>query len=412
MATFEVELDIPGVKITKVEIDKNGNLTITVESEVEGTHCHKCGKEITKFHGHDQKITLRHLSILGRKTYICICPKRYQCTNCSGNPTSTQSLSWYDLKSSQTKEYENHVLLQLINSTIIDVSIKESLGEKAILGIVNRYIDTKINWREIKRLDVIGIDEISLKKGHKDFVTIVTARIGVKVIILAVLKDRKKETVKEFFLSITNELRKTVKVICSDMYDGFINAAKEVFGKRVRIVADRFHVAKLYRNCLDSLRKIEMKRLKKELPEEKYKALTGLMWILRKDTKKLTEEEKVTLKLLFGYSPLLELAYNFRNHLTDIFEEDISKEKAKRKIKSWMKKVERSELTCFDKFLTTLENRMNEITNYFHDRHSSGFVEGMNNKIKVIKRRCYGILKPKSLFQRIHLDLTGYLKYA
>ena len=412
MATFEVELDIPGVKITKVEIDKNGNLTITVESEVEGTHCHKCGKEITKPHGHDKKITLRHLSILGRKTYICICPKRYQCTNCSGNPTSTQSLSWYDLKSSQTKEYENHVLLQLINSTIIDVSIKESLGEKAILGIVNRYIDTKINWREIKRLDVIGIDEISLKKGHKDFVTIVTARIGVKVIILAVLKDRKKETVKEFFLSITNELRKTVKVICSDMYDGFINAAKEVFGKKVRIVADRFHVAKLYRNCLDSLRKIEMKRLKKELPEEKYKALTGIMWILRKDPKNFTEEEKATLKLLFGYSPLLELAYNFRNHLTDIFEEDISKEKAKRKIKSWMKKVERSELTCFDKFLTTLENRMNEITNYFHDRHSSGFVEGMNNKIKVIKRRCYGILKPKSLFQRIHLDLTGYLKYA
>ena len=196
------------------------------------------------------------------------------------------------------------------------------------------------------------------------------------------------------------------------MYDGFINAAKEVFGKRVRIVADRFHVAKLYRNCLDSLRKIEMKRLKKELPEEKYKALTGIMWILRKAPKNFTEEEKATLKLLFGYSPLLELAYNFRNHLTDIFEEDISKEKAKRKIKSWMKKVERSELTCFDKFLTTLENRMNEITNYFHDRHSSGFVEGMNNKIKVIKRRCYGILKPKSLFQRIHLDLTGYLKYA
>src|SRR3990167_8883453 len=129
------------------------------------------------------------------------------------------------------------------------------------------------------------------------------------------------------------------------MYDGFINAAKEVFGKRVRIVADRFHVAKLYRNCLDSLRKIEMKRLKKELPEEKYKALTGIMWILRKDPKNFTEEEKATLKLLFGYSPLLELAYNFRNHLTDIFEEDISKEKAKRKIKSWMKKVERSELT-------------------------------------------------------------------
>ncbi|MGK5094230.1 transposase, partial [Deltaproteobacteria bacterium TL4] len=147
-------------------------------------------------------------------------------------------------------------------------------------------------------------------------------------------------------------------------------------------------------------------------PEEKYKALTGLMWILRKDTKKLTEEEKVTLKLLFEYSPLLKLAYDFQNQLTGIFEEDISKDKARCKIKAWMKKVEKSELTCFDKFLTTLENRMNEITNYFHDRNNSGFVEGMNNKIKVIKRRCYGILNSKSLFQRIHLDLDGYLEFA
>jgi len=136
------------------------------------------------------------------------------------------------------------------------------------------------------------------------------------------------------------------------------------------------------------------------------------MWSIRKDAKKLTEEENVTLKLLFEYSPLLELAYIFRNRLTDIFEEDISKEKAKRKIKSWMKKVEKSELTCFDKFLTTLANRMNEITNYFHNRYNSGFVEGMNNKIKVIKRRCYGILNPKSLFQRIHLDLVGYLEFS
>ena len=51
---------------------------------------------------------------------------------------------------------------------------------------------------------------------------------------------------------------------------------------------------------------------------------------------------------------------------------------------------------------------MDEITNYFLDRQTSGFVEGLNNKIKVIKRRCYGILNVKHLFQRIYLDLSGY----
>jgi len=65
-------------------------------------------------------------------------------------------------------------------------------------------------------------------------------------VILGVLEDRKKETVKQFLMSIPKQLRKQVRVVCSDMYDGFINAAKEVFGKRIQIVVDRFHVAKLY----------------------------------------------------------------------------------------------------------------------------------------------------------------------
>ena len=69
-------------------------------------------------------------------------------------------------------------------------------------------------------------------------------------------------------------------------------------------------------------------------------------------------------------------------------------------------------MTCFDTFLGTLENYMIPITNYFRNRLNSGFVEGLNNKIKVIKRRCYGIYNPEHLFQRITLDLAGYAKFA
>ena len=412
MASFEVPLDIPDVKIEQGETNKKGELIITVNSLVEGVPCHKCGKKLTKTHGFNKPILLRHLPILGRATYIRIRPHRYQCTECKSKPTTTQPCSWYDLRSPHTKAYEKHVLFQLINSTVSDISIKEDLGYEAILGIVNRHLDRAIDWKKMKRLDILGIDEISLKKGHQDFVTIITARIGEVILILAVLEGRKKETVKEFFLSIPRRLRKTVKVVCSDMYDGFMNAAKEVFGKKVQIVADRFHVAKLYRNSLEELRKTEMKRLKKELSEAEYKKLENIMWILRKNKKDLSSDEEKTLNLLFKHSPLLQLAYDFRNELTDIFVENISKAKAKRKIADWRKKVIKSELTCFDSFLETLDKRMDEITNYFTGRYNSGFVEGMNNKIKVIKRRCYGILNPKSLFQRIHLDLTGYSEFA
>ncbi len=63
---------------------------------------------------------------------------------------------------------------------------------------------------------------------------------------------------------------------------------------------------------------------------------------------------------------------------------------------------------CFDKFLSTLEKFMDEILNYFIRRHNSGFVEGLNNKVKVIKRRCYGLLNHENLFRRLDLDMRSY----
>ncbi|MFQ5617210.1 MAG: transposase [Anaerolineales bacterium] len=73
-----------------------------------------------------------------------------------------------------------------------------------------------------------------------------------------------------------------------------------------------------------------------------------------------------------------------------------------------MTKVKRSGLKCFNSFLKTLTNWLNRIANYFSDRLSSGFVEGLNNKIKTLKRRCYGLRIPGHIFQRLYLDLEGY----
>jgi transposase len=104
------------------------------------------------------------------------------------------------------------------------------------------------------------------------------------------------------------KLRKTMKAVCSDRYDGFIYAAKEVLGKKVTIVMDRFHVAKLYRKGLDTLRKQELRRLKQELSEEEYKHVQGVMWALRKKKEDITDEEKDLLARLFFYSPQLKVA--------------------------------------------------------------------------------------------------------
>jgi transposase len=401
-------LDIPDVRVLKIEITPWGECTIAIESTLEGTKGRKCGREIREFHGLNEGITLRHLPILGRKVFLRLRPKRYRCPYCDGGPTTTQELSWYEAKSPHTKAYEKYRLVQLVHATIEDVSRKEEIGSKALEGIVDRWISREVKWAEVKGMKILGLDEIALKKGHRDCVVIVTARSAAgEVKVLAVLPDRHKETVKAFLARMPKAVQRAIRTVCTDLYEGCINAVKEVLGT-VQVVAARYHVAKLYRACAEHLRKHELRRLKQELPKERYAEIKGAMWPFRKTPTDLEAPEQDFLQRLFAYAPNLHRAYTYREQLTAIFEQELSKEAATHEIKKWRRRVKASGLQCYQSFFTTLDNHLEEITNYFLQRHNSGFVEGLNNKIKVLKRRCYGIFNLGHLFQRLFLDLEGY----
>jgi transposase len=404
---LQIPLDISDVEIEKLDTSTKKGFVITVISTLKGTICKCCGKPIDKFYGYSKEITLRHLPILEKPVWLKIKPKRYQCPYCDNGPTTTQTCSWYDSKSPHTKAYEQWLLRELINSTITDVSMKRDIGEAAVEGIINRYIHQQVDWQTIKVIPLLGIDEIALKKGHKDFVVIVSAinEQGEKH-ILAVLPDRKKDTVKAFLAAIPAPQKATIQRVCVDMYEGYSNAVYETLSG-VAVIVDRFHVAKNYRGCADKARKQEMHALKKTLPDEKYAQLKGVMWAFRKRWADLTEEQQVPLLMLFRYSPLLQQVYIFREGMTSIFNRLLTKTQAVIELETWIKQVQELGLSCFDSFVGTLRKWMNEITNYFIQRQSSGFVEGLNNKIKVIKRRCYGIYNLGRLFQHIWLDVEG-----
>lgn len=417
-AMITIPLDLPDVRVLETHINGQGEIIITVESTLEGCRCKHCKRKIKAFHKHDEWITIRHLSILGRPTYIRMQPKRYNCVWCAHQKgkkkvTTTQQLSWHQAKSPYSRPYEDQVLLQLVNSTIEDVSVKESLGYDGVEGIVERNVRTKVDWEQFEELEVLGIDEIALKKGHRDYVVLITARLDDgRVKILTVLPDRKKKTVKKFLRSIPKRLRETIHTVCLDMWKHYIAAVEEVFRDEVDITVDRYHVARKYREAADKLRQKELRRLKKELPEDEYKELKGIMWAYRKKKADLSLDETDLLKRFFAYSPDAEKAYHLREDLTALFEQPLSKKEATEKIKTWCKQVKESGLTCFNAFLITLDNHFDYITNYFIKRLNSGFVEGFNNRVKIIKRRCYGIFNVGHLFQRIFLDLEGYRLFA
>jgi len=412
MSNFQLPLDIKSLEIVSQSVDHKGVYTLEVKSTAQGTKCHKCGKWCDKVYGFGEVLRVRHLSVFDRPVYLEIRSVRYQCDSCDDHPTTSEQYDWMNRKSKTTKALDDYINRQLIHSTITDVAKKERISYRLVESALHSIVEQEVDWSFYKDLETIGIDEIALKKGHNEYVVIVSTKSkDGSLSVIAVLPNRLKETIKAFLESIPDHLKKTVKAVCTDMYDGFVNAAIDVFGSRL-VVIDRYHVAKLYREPLDELRISEMKRLKKELDSEEYAKLEGMMWILRKNHECLSKDEKSALEVLYNHSPLLKEAHAYALKLTNIFNTRSPRKEAFTQITRWIGSVKGSSTSCFKGFIKTLEKYKPNILNYFKNRKTSGFVEGLNNKIKVLKRRCYGIEKITTLFQRLVLDLQGYNRFA
>lgn len=215
---------------------------------------------------------------------------------------------------------------------------------------------------------------------------------------------------------IPKRLLATIHTICSDMWEGYINAITEFISEheavKANLISDRFHVAKLYRDCVETIRKSECRRLKKELDESEYRKVAyRIHWILRRNYTSLNTEDKQRLRLLFRETPDLHQAYTLREELTAIFNMKIDFVTGKKRLLAWAEKAERLATHCFDSFIKLLRARIDIIANYFRRRANSGFVEGLNTKLKLITRRSYGLKRADSLFQRLWLDTAGYKRF-
>jgi transposase len=411
-ASIAIPLDLPDVTVLRTEITPRRELIIGVESTQPTATCHQCGRVIDSFYGYDRPIRLRHLPILGMVVFIEIRPKRFRCPFCDDHPTTTQQVDWYSPKAPFTKAYERQLLISLINSTLSDVCQKETaLLPDALEGVIERWIEAEIDWARVPAFAVLGIDEIALKKGHRAYVVVITAQApDGSLHLLALLPDRSKATVRTWLASIPKAIRGQIRTVCTDMWEAYVNAAEEVL-PQAAIVIDRFHVAQHYCDAVDALRKQELKRLRKSLPKTILAQLKQTLWPFRKRAASLQAQEQDRLDQLLAHSPQLEQAYDLREELTKILDTTRSKAAGLRRLQVWRQKVTASGLTCFDRFLNLLETWLDRIANYFRHHQTSGFVEGLNNKLKVLKRRCYGIYNLRHLFQRITLDLEGYRRF-
>lgn len=119
---------MPEVRVLQTSTGEGGEIILTIESPKAGTACHKGGQWITKLDGREEWVTIRPWPVLGRPTCLRYRPKRYQCQAGEGPPTTTQRLEWQAAHSPPSFADDNHSLLQLGNSTVEAVSLKEGLS--------------------------------------------------------------------------------------------------------------------------------------------------------------------------------------------------------------------------------------------------------------------------------------------
>lgn len=414
---FKIDIKLSDIKIKKMSVDKNGDYHIYVSCDAKSAKCHKCKRVITKSHGQCKETIIEDLPIMDNQVFLHVKWPRFICTDCDENVTTSFRPDWLNETGILTKRYENYMLKNLINSTMKDVAEKFSTTEEVIEGVVNRNITTSIDWRKIS-ISRMGVDEIALRKGHNHYLTIVSdLSTPKKIKILAVLDGRKKEEISPFFSSIPRHIWENLESVTIDMGASYFSTLKDyinnerAFNRLVTI--DRFHVAKLLGEKVDKERKLELKKLKEEFKDDdvKMEKIKSTMWPFRHHFDDLGDEEKLKLGGLFELSPKLKECYELREELYHIFEMDLTKETAKIMIDAWCimalsYSANNDRKNPFESFVKTYYNFQENILNYFIFRHTSGAVEGVNNKIKVIKRRGFGFRNVLNFTKRLFLDIN------
>ncbi len=405
---FSIDLGLDSIKIKSVERNNLGDYHIHVSCSAKNAKCPGCGKSLTKSHGQCKETMVEHLPILDKRVFIHVMWPRFYCSDCDS--TTSFHPEWLNETGTMTTLLENYILKCLINSTVKDVAEKLALTEDVVEGIVDRRITLDINWSGYSPT-VLGIDEIALRKGHKQYLTIVTdISVPGHTKIVAVLKGRTKKDIKPFLDSIPDSVINGLQGICIDMAGSYFTSLKEriddpdMFSSLVTI--DRFHVAKLIGKKVDKQRKKVMAQLKKKYAEDEQilESLKGTMWPFRHHPEDLNEEQEISLNQLFELSPELKALHVLREELYHIFETDYLKDEASEAIEEWIGNA--THYKAFRSFIETYQKYEENILNYFHFRFSSGPAEGLNNKLKVIKRRGFGFRNITCFAKRVFLDIN------
>ena len=341
--------------------------------------CPDCQQPSEAIHEYKPQL-VRDVSAFGMACYLDYVRRRFKCQTCQKPFTeqlATVSLGRY------TVRYEHYIFEQYRQASITEIADQENLGYKAAQGIFYRQAEARVSQASCQPVRRLGVDEISLKKGHQQFMLILSDLD--RHCVIATLEDRQMERLEAWFEGLSETERQAIVEVSMDMWSPYRSAVERHL-LQAEIVADRFHVAQNLNRAVTKARR----DIQRNAPDEIKECLKGCRWVLVKNQANLSEKEQAKLASLYETSADLKQLHQLKEAFRDIFEADHTRHQAALSLADWIEKVRQAGLKALDPFLNTLDNWGQQILNYFNQRTSQGFVEGMNNRIKLIMRRGFG----------------------
>nr|WP_203427674.1 ISL3 family transposase [Rippkaea orientalis] len=376
-------LQLEGVTVINYQIIKEIGIVLSVEKIEPNATCIYCGSKTRKVHQNNE-LTIRDLPWGEKSVYLKINRRQMRCEHCQKK--FTEELSYVPKKRTYTERFRKKIIEEVLNSDIKNVAKRNGVSEQEIETML-KDVGEDLNQEKPRELRRLGIDEIAVIKGQGNYyVVLVDLERGV---IVGILEKRIEEEVLKYLEAWGEEVLTKIEEVSIDLWKPYKNIVNKLM-PQAEVVADRFHVMKQVNEELDAQRKT-LKREAKELKDtnQKEEILSGLnksKYVLLKNEEDLNEEQKEKLEQVYKTSEVLSKMHQLKEEFRDIFETQSDWVSGLFELADWCQKA----YSLYPKSCGTIRRWIGEIIAYFDQGTTQGIVEGINNKLKLIKRRAYG----------------------
>ena len=323
------------------------------------------------------------MSCADHRIYLDLEMRRVDCRRCGA--VKRERLDFLVENALHTKRFALYVGRRCRSGTIRDVAAELHLDWQTVKRLEMDYMREQIRRVGTPGPKVIGIDEISIRKGHS--YRIVVSDLERRRPIWFGGEDRSEASMDQFYRFLGKKKVKRIRLAVMDMWKAFRNSTHQ-HAPQAAILFDKFHVMKHLGEALDKIRKAEYARLE----GKQRRFIKGQKYTLLSHPQNLTGTARKNLKLLLAANKRLNTAYLLKESFGQLW--DYNREAWARKFfDNWRASLKWQRLKPYEKFAEMIERHWDGLAAYCQPENkvSLGFVEGLNNKIRVMQRRAYGL---------------------